>query len=109
MVAIDENLRHGQAATRPLHHGAAQFGIARHVDLLESNALFVEQPFGLHTVGTKIRRIDDDLSHAARTRNLPSHISPDAVLTTRASVNASTRAAPARFNARAQASNVAPW
>src|SRR6266700_2578635 len=131
MPIIGEDLRNGQPAPGFLDHRPSQFGIPRHVDFLENYAFPVEQSFRLYAVGTILRRVHDDLSHTSdskphlvsRFRNslhlyiallanfgttTLGHISLEPALTTRARVRASTRAAPARFRARAQALSVAP-
>src|SRR5690606_15880040 len=71
MPASDEDLRHGAAAMRTLHHGRADLGIAG-VDLLIAHALLLEQRLGGVTVGAPTGRIDLDLGHLILAESPPS-------------------------------------
>src|SRR6516164_3163952 len=108
MGRADENLRHGHASIRARHHVAPPFLIAAHVDLGELDALARQQPLGGLAIRAVAGGVNLDLNHDESLSLTISYMGGRLPATTRANTRTSTDAAPARNNAREQASMVAP-
>src|SRR5262249_56053174 len=83
-------------------------GIAADVDLGEVDALGRQQPLGGMAIGAVAGRVNRDFDHDESLSLTISYMGERLAATTRANTRTSTDAAPARNNAREQASTVAP-
>src|SRR5271169_6873406 len=113
MGGSDEDLRDGGAAIGARDHLGAHRRGACHVEFDEVHSLVAEQLLGRYAVGTKGGGIDLDRRHSLKTfarRGGRSchYMGVRTAATTRANTSTSTDMAPARSNARAHVSIVAP-
>src|SRR5271167_5065660 len=113
MGSPDEDLGNGGAATGARHHLGAHRRGTCHVEFDEVHSLVAEQLFRRHAVGTKGGGIDLDRRHSLKTfarrgGRSGHYMGVRTAATTRANTSTSTDMAPARSNARAQVSIVAP-
>ena len=61
--AVDEDLRDGQAATRPLDHLPFALEVDIHVDLLEGDPLGLEQAFGPKAIPAPVTSVNRHVDH----------------------------------------------